>query len=167
MILIALGANLAGPAGPPRAQLDAALAAFASHGIHVAARSHWWRSPAWPDPDDPPFVNGVVAVHTALDPAALLAALHAIERSLGRSRGLANAPRSIDLDLIDYDGILRPAGAPPELPHPRLARRGFVLRPLAEIAPNWRHPRSGASVDDLLAVLPPGTDAERLDASEE
>ncbi len=163
MILVALGANLAGPAGPPRAQLEAALATFARHGIHVAARSNWWLSPAWPDPGDPPFVNGVVAVETALDPVALLAALHVIERSLGRVRGALNAPRSIDLDLVDCNGLVRSGNPPPELPHPRLASRAFVLRPLAEIAPKWRHPVSGASVAELLASLPAGSDAERFD----
>lgn len=162
MILVALGANLAGPAGPPRAQLEAALAAFPRHGIHVAARSAWWTSPAWPDPSDPSFVNGVVAVETKLDPVTLLAALHAIERSLGRVRGVPNAPRPIDLDLIDFGGLVHGGNPPPELPHPRLASRAFVLRPLAEIAPNWRHPVSGASVDDLLESLPAGADAERL-----
>jgi len=162
MILVALGANLAGPAGPPRAQLEAALAAFPRHGIHVGARSTWWISPAWPDPSDPPFVNGVVAVETALDPVSLLTALHAIERSLGRVRGAPNAPRPIDLDLVDFNGLVRSGSAPPELPHPRLANRAFVLRPLAEIAPNWRDPISGASVTDLLAKLPAGSDAEKL-----
>ena len=162
MILVALGANLAGPAGSPRAQLEAALAAFASRGIAILARSSWWRSPAWPDRGDPPFVNGVVAVRTVLDPEALLRALHDIERALGRERGRANAPRSIDLDLLDFEGILRQGGSPPELPHPRLAGRAFVLHPLAEIAPGWRHPVTGLSVSALLAGLPPGADASRL-----
>ncbi len=163
MILVALGANLAGPAGPPRAQLEAAIAAMASHGIHVTARSSWWRTPAWPDPADPPFVNGVIAVRTRLGPAALLAALHAIEGSLGRVRKLPNAPRPIDLDLLDFDGLRRQGGPPPELPHPRLASRAFVLRPLAEIAPDWRHPIGGASVAALLAELPSADDAKPLD----
>ncbi len=163
MILIALGANLAGPAGDPRAQVLAALDRLAGEGVRVAARSRLWRSPAWPDPRDPGFVNAVARVETSLDPAALLAVLHRIEVALGRVRGRPNAPRAIDLDLLDHDGVVR-AGPPPVLPHPRLAERVFVLRPLAEVAPGWRHPVDGRSVDQLIAALPPGAEAEPLES---
>ena len=163
MILIGLGANLAGPAGDPRAQVLAALAALPGEGIRVARRSRLWRSPAWPDPRDPAFVNAVVRVESALDPAALLAALHRVEAALGRVRGAPNAPRAIDLDLLDLDGLVR-ASPPPVLPHPRLAERGFVLRPLAELAPGWRHPADGRAISDLLAALPSHDGVEPLEA---
>ena len=167
MILIALGANLDGPAGAPRAQLEAALAALSGRGIRVRERSRFFRTPAWPDPSDPPFVNAVAALETSLPPEALLAALHAVENQLGRRRSRPNAPRPIDLDLIDYDGLVRASGAPPILPHPRLAERGFVLLPLADIAPAWRHPASGEGLTALIAALPPGATAEPLEGTRE
>jgi 2-amino-4-hydroxy-6-hydroxymethyldihydropteridine diphosphokinase len=168
VILIALGANLPGPAGPPAAQLDAALDLLAAQGIAVARRSRWWRSPAWPDPSEPEFVNGVVALRTALAPAPLLAALHAVEAQLGRSRGRTNAPRSLDLDLLDHEGRVSPGGAgAPVLPHPRLAARAFVLLPLRDVAPSWRHPVTGAALADLIAALGPDHGAEPIDRTDE
>jgi 2-amino-4-hydroxy-6-hydroxymethyldihydropteridine diphosphokinase len=171
MIVIAIGANLPGPAGTPRQNCEAALAALERHGVAIRRRSGWYRSPPWQPPDpqgnggapQPWYVNGVAIVETALDPAALLALLHRIEAEAGRVRaaGMVNAARPLDLDLIDYDGLVRRA-PPPVLPHPRLAARAFVLKPLAEIAPDWRHPESGRSVKDLLAALPPDAVAEPL-----
>ena len=153
MILVALGANLPGPAGPPLAQCEAAIGKLAEAGVAVIARSRWYESTPVPASDQPRYVNGVVAVRTEQGPAALLATLHAVERSLGRVRGVANAARTIDLDLLDYDGLVR-SDEPPILPHPRIAGRGFVLRPLADVMPAWRHPVSGRSVGALLAELP-------------
>jgi 2-amino-4-hydroxy-6-hydroxymethyldihydropteridine diphosphokinase len=154
MILVALGANLPGPAGPPLAQCEAAIGKLAEAGIAIIARSRWYESAPVPASDQPRYVNGVIAVRTEQGPRALLETLHAVERSLGRVRSIANAARSIDLDLLDYDGLVRDSGEPPVLPHPRLAERGFVLRPLADVMPAWRHPVSGRSVGELLAALP-------------
>lgn len=121
------------------------------------ARSSWWRSQAWPDPTDPPFLNGVALVRTDLSPHALMAALGRIEEAFGRQRGVRNAPRTLDLDLIahgrtqgELDGLI--------LPHPRAADRLFVMGPLAEIAPGWEHP-AGGSARDLARTAPVGRDA--------
>ena len=151
MILLALGANLPSPAGTPAETLRAALAALENAGVHVRAASKFFVSAAWPDPRDPAFVNAVAKVETTLEPVALLALLHAVEREFGRRRGERNAPRTLDLDLLDYDG--RVEEGPPRLPHPRMIERGFVLIPLADIAPDWRHPVSGRTVQSLIAEL--------------
>ena len=158
MILVALGANLPSAAGPPEATLRAALDALARAGVAPQAISHFWRTPAWPEPRDPPFINAAAAVNTALEPEALLKLLHDIETQFGRDRSAGkkrNAPRTLDLDLIDYNG--RVQAGPPALPHPRVHERGFVLVPLRDIAPGWRHPVNGRTVDELIAALPPET----------
>jgi 2-amino-4-hydroxy-6-hydroxymethyldihydropteridine diphosphokinase len=153
MILIALGANLPSSAGPPEATLRAALDALRARGIGIAVVSRFYRTSAWPDRRDPDFVNAVARLDTELAPAELLAILHDVEMSFGRKRSAKNAPRTLDLDLLDYDGLV--CEASPSLPHPRLDERAFVLVPLRDVAPGWRHPVSGRSVDELIAALGP------------
>ena len=122
MILIALGANQDSPAGRPAETLRAALKALDGGGVAVTAVSRFFASPAWPDPADPPYVNAVAAVTTKMTPRHLLDLLHAIEARFGRERRAANAPRSLDLDIIDYDGRVESPADGPVLPHPRADR---------------------------------------------
>ncbi len=153
MILIALGANLPGPDGaPPRETCERALARLDAAGVHPVAVSRWYRTPPDPPSDQPDFVNGVAAVETTLDPRALLTALHAVERAAGRVRTVRNAARTLDLDLIDYHGVVRNGADGLVLPHPRAHARLFVLCPLADVAPDWRHPVSRRSVSELIAA---------------
>ena len=161
MIVIALGANLPSRAGAPRETLNSALAELSQNGIRTVAVSSFYATRAWPNPSDPPFVNAVAQIETSLLPAELMSILHQTETSFGRKRATKNAPRTLDLDLIDYDGRIE--AGPPELPHPRLSQRAFVLVPLADIAPSWPHPKTGQTVSELLAALPAGArDVERL-----
>ena len=153
MILIALGANLPSPAGGPKETIRAALASLAARGIPVERQSRFYTSEAWPNRSDPPFVNAVASVRTLLRPADLLGVLHAVEASFGRKRERRNAPRTLDLDLIDYDGRVETAGV--ERPPPRVADRLFVLLPLRDVAPAWRHPVGGRTVSELIAAAPP------------
>ena len=151
MIVIALGANLRSRAGAPRDTLKAALTELSRNGVRIVSVSSYYITKAWPEPSDPPFINAVAQVHTALTPSELMAQLHRTEQAFGRVRAAKNAPRTLDLDLLDFEG--RVEAGPPQLPHPRLASRGFVLVPLADIAPHWRHPSSGKSVSALIAEL--------------
>jgi 2-amino-4-hydroxy-6-hydroxymethyldihydropteridine diphosphokinase len=153
-ILIAIGANLPSSHGSPRQTCDAVLPELARRGIRVLARSRWFESAPVPISDQPWFVNGVVAVETALTPEQLLAQLHDIERSFGRTRREVNAARVIDLDLISYGDLVRASPAVPVLPHPRLKDRAFVLLPLADIAPAWRHPATHERLSDMINALP-------------
>ena len=101
VILIALGANLPSRAGTPAQTLKAAMRELAGRNITIEERSGFYESAAWPDPGDPAFVNAVVAVRTELAPAALLKVLHEVEARFGRERGKPNAPRTLDLDILD------------------------------------------------------------------
>lgn len=160
-MIVALGCNDKGVWASARQALEAALARFRPEGIDVVARSSWWSSQAWPDPSDPPFLNGVAIVRTALDPHALMSALGRIEEAFGRVRTVQNAPRTLDLDLVAY-GRKQGDCAGLILPHPRAAERRFVMGPLAEIAPAWVHPVSGLSSAALAEHASVGRDAVRI-----
>ncbi len=149
---VALGANLASHAGRPVQTLRAGLAHLAAAGMDIVKVSRFYASPAWPDPADPEFVNAVAKIRTALSPGDLLQSLHATETAFGRTRSTRNAPRTLDLDILDYDS--RVEAGPPILPHPRMKSRAFVLIPLAEIAPDWLHPVTGESIAALIDALP-------------
>jgi 2-amino-4-hydroxy-6-hydroxymethyldihydropteridine diphosphokinase len=156
MILIALGANLEHPEhGSPRATLEAALAALEARGLRTLQRSRWYQSAAWPASDQPDYVNGAALVDCDLGPEALLEVLHEVEANLGRVRGEANAARTADLDLLAYHQEVRDEPDGLVLPHPRLQDRVFVLLPLMEVAPGWRHPVTGQSVAEMARALPP------------
>lgn len=157
MIVVALGANMVSHVGTPAQTLRAALAAMPSYGIQVGTVSSFYLTQAWPDPADPPFVNAVAVIRTMHGARDLLQILHDIEQKFGRVRLRKNGPRTLDLDLIAYDGLVM--HDQPVLPHPRLSERAFVLVPLAEVAPGWCHPVSAVSVQDMLAALPAGEKA--------
>jgi len=155
-IFIGAGANLPHPSyATPRETLQAALLELDRRGTRVLRYSRWYRTAPVPASDQPWYVNVVAEVASDLSPDALLAALHEIEELFGRVRSVQDAPRLIDLDLLDYGGeIAAPSPGRATLPHPRMAGRAFVLRPLADLAPAWQHPVSGAAIQDLLEALP-------------
>ena len=164
MILIALGGNLVAADGRTPYQLcQAAVGALADlSGLDLVKRSRWYRSTPAPRSDQPDYVNGVVRLDASAgrpepEPAALLAALQLIEAAHGRRRGVSNAARTLDLDIIAMGpcGKLCRTRPDPILPHPRLQDRRFVLLPLHDVAPDWVHPILDTGVGQLLATLPP------------
>jgi 2-amino-4-hydroxy-6-hydroxymethyldihydropteridine diphosphokinase len=163
MIFVAIGANLSDSEGrAPLVACRAAAEALRSlPGLRLVRLSRWYRSAPVPASDQPDFVNGVAALQGTIDPRVLLGRLQAIEARAGRVRGAANAARTLDLDIIDCNGATRGVasqlageGADLVLPHPRAHERAFVLLPLRDVAPAWRHPTLGRSVADLIAALP-------------
>jgi 2-amino-4-hydroxy-6-hydroxymethyldihydropteridine diphosphokinase len=157
-VILALGGNLGGDYPSLEALLEAALSELPRAGLCLVRRSGWWRSAAWPDPGEPPYLNAVAIVETSLAPRALLQALQAIEARFGRVRARANAPRTLDIDLVAYGRqvIAEPGLA---IPHPRAHERLFVMGPLAEIAPAWRHPVVDSTAAELAGAGLVGRDA--------
>lgn len=154
-VFIGIGGNLADPLwGPPVAVLTAATEALSGHGIGLLGRSRWYLSAAVPPSDQPPCINAVLEVAPDREPEALLQALHAVEAAFGRRRGAANAARILDLDLVAFGDLVRTDADGLQLPHPRMHERAFVLKPLAELAPDWRHPVNGKGIAELLAAVP-------------
>ena len=141
--------------GAPQATCEAALEALSAAGVRVMRCSRWYESAPVPASDQPWFINGVAAVETELSAADLLALLHRIEADFGRARRVRDEARVLDLDLLAYGDRVGAPGGTPVLPHPRMAERAFVLLPLAEMAPGWRHPVSGLSPAEMAGQLPP------------
>lgn len=157
MILIAFGANLPGPDGAPPEEtcLAAVRAVAALPGLTLDRVSPFYATAPVPVSDQPPYINGVMRLSGVAEPGRLLADLLAIEARFGRSRSVANAARSLDLDLIAMGELVRQPPAPdPVLPHPRAHERAFVLAPMVDVAPGWRHPLLGRTAAELLAALP-------------
>jgi 2-amino-4-hydroxy-6-hydroxymethyldihydropteridine diphosphokinase len=152
MIIIALGSNIDGPWGSPAASVRKALDFLDTAGCRLVRASSLVETSPLGRIDQPNFVNAVAQIETGLGPEALLQHLLSIEARAGRRHGEKWGPRVLDLDLIDFDGLIR-GQPPPVLPHPGVAERAFVLWPIAEIAPEWRHPILKQSAAELLARL--------------
>jgi len=148
-VYLALGSNL----GDRLANLEAAIARLAP-AVAVTARSRVYETAPMYVTDQPAFLNMAVRGETGLAPGSLLAHLKAVEAELGRrSGGVRFGPREVDLDILLYgDAVLATPAL--EVPHPRMVERAFVLRPLADVAAQLRHPVLGRSIAALLAEAP-------------
>lgn len=173
--VVALGSNATSEGGTPSAIVSAALAALPNQGLPIRSVSRLYQNPSFPAGSGPDYVNAVAVVGCdGLEPAEVLARLHAVEAEFGRMRLVRWGARSLDLDLIAQGERVEPdlvewrrwRDLPPErqmheaperliLPHPRLQDRAFVLIPLAEAAPWWHHPVTGEAVAALVDRLSP------------
>lgn len=157
MILVALGSNINGPWGSPRQSVEQALVVLNQWPLQLIAVSTLLETEPFGNTNQPNFVNGVAIINTALAPESLLRRLHMIERAGGRRRAKRWGPRTLDLDIIDYHGLIKPQFGHHQkalvLPHPGIAERSFVLTPIMEIAPRWRHPLTHKTAKVMIHKL--------------
>ncbi|MCG7522101.1 2-amino-4-hydroxy-6-hydroxymethyldihydropteridine diphosphokinase [Ruegeria sp. Ofav3-42] len=173
--VIALGANLKLREYGPKVTLQRAIDAILRQGVVIRATSRFFETPCFPVGAGPDYVNAAALIETDRTPPELLNLLHQIEHEFGRERVQRWGMRTLDLDLVCYDDLILPdrpefdrwltlpaeeqtQKAPDQLilPHPRLQDRAFVLVPMADVAPDWRHPVLGRTVTEMLADLPAG-----------
>jgi 2-amino-4-hydroxy-6-hydroxymethyldihydropteridine diphosphokinase len=143
---LSLGSNV----GDREANLREAVRLLEAEGVHVRRESSLYETEPQDQRDQPWFLNSVVEVETELFPKLLLTRVKRIEKSLGRKRTVAKGPRTIDIDILLYGSFVIQT-AELEIPHPRMSERRFVLEPLAELAPDLRHPVSRKTIRELLS----------------
>ncbi len=148
IVYIGIGSNL----GNKKKNIDKARFLLMKNKVKILKSSNFYESLSWPDVKKPKFLNVVLKIHTILRPYNLLNICKKIEIILGRKRSLKNAPRTCDIDIIDYNK--QKISGNIKLPHPRMHLRNFVLFPLFEIDKDWRHPTSKIHIKDLISFLP-------------
>ena len=156
MIILGLGSNLPSKYGDRFANINLAISSLESYGIKVIKRSSFYKSPSYPDKENPEFINVVILVETYLPPVDLMSVLTFIEEKLERKRIKKNDPRTCDIDIIDYNSQilnLKYNNLGFTVPHKELASRNFVLFPLREISPMWKHPKTKETINNLIQKL--------------
>ena len=148
---LALGSNL----GNKIANIEMAKFELEKYKIKILKSSSNYMSESWPDPTMPNYINIIIKIETSLVPLQLLKICNLVELKLGRVRSKKNAPRTCDIDIIDYDKkILKEKNNKLILPHPRMDERNFVLLPLFEVDKSWKHPKSKINIVNLINSLP-------------
>ena len=156
MILLGLGSNLSSSFGDRFQNIDMAVAALEGYGLKVQKKSSYYESLSYPNKKNPKFINIVVGVETHLPPEDLASVLIFIEESLERKRDKKTDPRTCDIDIIDYNGKIIDFTYKDlafSVPHSKLIHRNFVLYPMQEILPDWKHPKTNELIGTLIEKL--------------
>ena len=156
MILLSLGSNLPSKFGDSKKTLLKCYEFFNNSDVKILKKSSFYESFAIPNKSDPKFINSVISIETKFSPEELIKYILSVEEKFDRKRAQVNAPRTCDVDIVDFNGevinILN-KNISLEIPHPRLEKRSFVLYPIREIDKNWKSPLSGKYIDQLIENL--------------
>ena len=156
MILLSLGSNLASKFGDSKKTLLKCYEFFSNEHIKILKKSSFYESVAIPNKSDPKFINSVISIETKFSPEELIKYILKVEENFDRKREQVNAPRTCDIDIVDFNGEvinIFNKNISLEIPHPRLEQRSFVLYPIREIDKNWKSPLSGKNIDQLIENL--------------
>ena len=156
MLLLSLGSNLSSTYGNRFKNINLAISYLQENNIKLIKKSSFYETPAYPNDKDPKFINVVIEVATRLKAEDLASILLKIENKLGRKRSYKNQPRTCDIDIIDYNGKIvnfKYQDLIFNVPHEKLAYRNFVLIPLYEIIPDWKHPKTKEKITTLREKL--------------
>ena len=151
-VYLGIGSNL----GNKKLNIEKAKYFLTNQNIEILKSSKIYETYAWPNKKHPKFYNIVIKIITKLEPEDLLFTIKKIENKLGRKKSIINAPRTCDIDILDYRGLnfkLFSNNNNLIIPHPRLHKRNFVLFPLFEIEKNWKHPIKKTKIHDLIQKL--------------
>ena len=157
MIFLGIGSNLSSRFGDRFDNINLALTHLNNHDIQIIKKSSFFETPAYPNKMDPKFINIVISIKTRLSPIDLMSVSIIIEEKLERKRNKKNDPRTCDIDIIDYNNQIlnfQYKSLKLDIPHEKLTSRNFVLFPLHEIFPNWRHPKTKEIISSLIHKLP-------------
>ena len=156
MIFLGLGSNLPSTYGDRFKNINIALSYLESYGIKILKKSSFYETPSFPDNKKPKFINVVISLNSNLEIKDLITILISIEMRLGRKRGMKNDPRTCDIDIIDFDSQImsfKYKNSFFTVPHEKASYRNFVLIPLREIFPDWRHPKTKENISILIDQL--------------
>jgi len=156
MILLGIGSNLSSSFGDRYKNIDLAVSSLREYGIEIKNKSSYYETPSYPYKENPKFINIIVSIETKLPPVDLASVLMFIEESLERVRKEKNAPRTCDIDIIDYKSEIidfKYKNQDFAVPHKKIMQRSFVLIPIKEIEPNWIHPEYKHHIDTLIENL--------------
>ena len=156
MVILGLGSNLSSSYGDRFYNIDAAIKYLEVYGIKLISKSSYYETPSYPDKKNPKFINIVITAETKLPPEDLASVLLFVEEKLERKRLNKNDPRTCDIDIIDYNNQVlefKYLDFEFSVPHKEISSRNFVLIPLNEIMPTWKHPKTDSSIVNLIDKL--------------
>jgi len=150
IVFLGIGSNL----GLRKTNIEKAKFLLSAYNLDLISVSSYYETPSWPDPTKPKFINIILKLKCYYNPQDLLKICKSIETKLGRKKEKKNAPRTCDLDIIDFNKLVSKKNTKINLPHKMMHKRNFVLFPLFEIQKNWIHPDKQIDVKTLISLLP-------------